>query len=70
MNYPVTPNDLLPILIPEPADLREKIIKYDITKVLNTKLAKGTPRETRTSLICLDIFRSFGTHGNDNASSL
>ena len=70
MNYPVTLNDLLPILIPELVDLREKIIKFNITKVLNTKLAKGTPRETRTSLICLDIFRSFGTYKNDNVSSL
>ncbi|KAG8214236.1 hypothetical protein J3R82DRAFT_11044 [Butyriboletus roseoflavus] len=40
-------------------DLREKIKKYNITEVLNTKLGKGKAKEIRTSLICLDIFRSF-----------
>ena len=33
----------------------------EITEILSTKLAKGKSKETRTSLICLDIFRSFGT---------
>ena len=42
------------------ADLREKIKDYDITEVLKMKLGNGKPKEIRTSLICLDIFRSFG----------
>jgi len=46
----------------ELADLREKIKNYNITEVLNMKLGKGKPREIRTSLICLDIFRSFGMY--------
>ncbi|KAF8445037.1 hypothetical protein L210DRAFT_3059908 [Boletus edulis BED1] len=45
------------------ADLREKIEDYKITEVLNTKLGKGKPKEIRTSLICLDIFRSFDQNG-------
>ncbi|KAG8214234.1 hypothetical protein J3R82DRAFT_11042 [Butyriboletus roseoflavus] len=44
-------------------DLREKIKKYNITEVLNTKLGKGKAKEIRTSLICLDIFRSFEQDG-------
>lgn len=54
----------------EPADLRERIKNYDITEVLNTKLRKGRPKETRTSLICLDIFRSFGTTWDDDIGLL
>ena len=37
-------------------------MKYKITDVLNTKLGKGKAKEIRTSLICLDIFRSFGMY--------
>ena len=48
----------------DPADLREKIRDYDITKVLNTKPWLGKSKEIQTSLICLDIFRSFGRHCN------
>ena len=33
----------------------------NITEILSTKLAKGKLKETRTSLIYLDIFRSLGT---------
>ncbi|KAF8134262.1 hypothetical protein EV363DRAFT_1322911 [Boletus edulis] len=40
------------------ADLRAKIMNYGIIDVLRTKLGKGKPKEIRTSLICLDIFRS------------
>ena len=43
-------------------DLREKITSYNITKVLNMKLGMGKPKEIRTSLICLEIFRSFGAY--------
>ncbi|KAF8134269.1 hypothetical protein EV363DRAFT_1322922, partial [Boletus edulis] len=43
----------------------EKIEDYKITEVLNTKLGKGKPKEIRTSLICLDIFRSFESRGGD-----
>ncbi|KAI9460304.1 hypothetical protein HD554DRAFT_2041680 [Boletus coccyginus] len=53
----------LRILIHELADLWEKIKNYNITEVLNTKLGKGKPREIHTSLICLDIFRSFDKDG-------
>ncbi|KAG8214237.1 hypothetical protein J3R82DRAFT_11045 [Butyriboletus roseoflavus] len=44
-------------------DLRAKIERDNITEVLNTKLRKGRAKETRTSLICLDIFRSFDPNG-------
>ncbi|KAF9227009.1 hypothetical protein BS17DRAFT_441300 [Gyrodon lividus] len=43
--------------------LRGEIRKYDITTVLERKLGNGQPKEIRTSLICLDIFRSFDEHG-------
>ncbi|KAF9227006.1 hypothetical protein BS17DRAFT_440162 [Gyrodon lividus] len=48
-------------------DLRKKITEcniaeYSITEVLKQKLRTGQPNEIRTSLICLDIFRSFGTY--------
>ncbi|KAN0091565.1 hypothetical protein V8E55_005131 [Tylopilus felleus] len=42
------------------AALREKIKYYNITEVLNAKLGAGKLKEIQTSLICLDIFRSFG----------
>ncbi|KAF8554218.1 hypothetical protein OG21DRAFT_1115120 [Imleria badia] len=45
------------------ADLRGKIKDYNITEVLNAKLGRGKPKEIRTSLICLDIFRSFDPDG-------
>ncbi|KAG9309255.1 hypothetical protein JVU11DRAFT_10738 [Chiua virens] len=45
------------------AGLRKMIKDYNITEVLNMKLGKGKPKEIRTSLICLDIFRSFDEDG-------
>ena len=46
----------------ELADLREKVIRnFRITDVLDAKIGKGKTKEIRTSLISLDIFRSFGT---------
>ncbi|KAF8554223.1 hypothetical protein OG21DRAFT_1115422 [Imleria badia] len=44
-------------------DLREKIRNYNITEVLNSKLGKGKPKEIRTSLISLEIFRAFEPDG-------
>ncbi|KAN0091571.1 Uncharacterized alpha/beta hydrolase domain (DUF2235) domain containing protein [Tylopilus felleus] len=46
------------------ADLRAKIVNYDITEVLKAKLVKGKPKEIRTSLVCLQIFRFFYEHGS------
>jgi hypothetical protein len=43
-------------------DLRRKVNGYNIAKVLETKLRKEKLHEIRTSLIYLDIFRTFGTH--------
>ena len=60
----------VPVLIPGLGDLRKKIKDYNIIEVLNTKLVKGKPKETRTGLICLDIFCAFGTYKNDSASPL
>ncbi|KAG9309257.1 hypothetical protein JVU11DRAFT_10740 [Chiua virens] len=42
-------------------ELRKKIEKYPIADILNEKLGGQKPKEIRTSLICLDIFRSFNT---------
>ncbi|KAF8552014.1 hypothetical protein OG21DRAFT_1466371 [Imleria badia] len=45
------------------ADLRKKIMHYNITEVLNSKIGKGKLKEIRTGLITLDIFRSFDRDG-------
>ena len=48
----------------------EKNIKNKTTEVLDAKLAKCNPRESRTSLIFLDIVRSFDVLRDDNVVHL
>ncbi|KAH7928798.1 hypothetical protein BV22DRAFT_182921 [Leucogyrophana mollusca] len=44
-------------------DLRLRIKEFNITEVFARKLEAGRSSEIRTSLICLDIFRSFEHDG-------